>query len=122
VTFVPGLAWPAYLLGVETTDLESKLISRRFDSKWGAQPEAIDVTLNPEQAAYSRDALAKGIYARLFDYLIQVRFIKKIHRLSFFFFFCWCSDGARALLLLFFVHRSKVGIYMECYKNYLLKY
>lgn len=52
--------------------MNSKLISRKFDSKWGAQSDTIDVTLNVEQATYTRDALAKAIYARLFDYLVKV--------------------------------------------------
>lgn len=43
-----------------------------MDSKWGGRSESIDVTLNVEQAAYTRDALAKGLYARLFDFLVEV--------------------------------------------------
>ncbi|KAL0279226.1 UNVERIFIED_CONTAM: hypothetical protein PYX00_000831 [Menopon gallinae] len=65
------LAFPSYLLAVDQEQLNSKLVSRRFDSKWGAQSDTIDVTLNVEQATYARDALAKTIYARLFDYLVQ---------------------------------------------------
>jgi len=57
---------------VEKDYLQTKLTSRRFDSKWGAQSDAIDVTLNVEQSLYTRDALAKGIYTRLFDYLVKV--------------------------------------------------
>lgn len=66
------LIYPAFLFEVEQNYLQSKLTSRRFDSKWGAQSDTIDVTLNVEQALYARDALAKGIYARLFDYLVKV--------------------------------------------------
>ena len=43
-----------------------------MDSRWGGRSESIDVTLNVEQAAYTRDALAKGLYARLFDFLVEV--------------------------------------------------
>jgi myosin-1 len=72
VLLFSALAYPAFLFEVEQDYLQSKLTSRRFDSKWGAQSDTIDVTLNVEQALYARNALAKGIYARLFDYLVQV--------------------------------------------------
>jgi len=44
-----------------------------MDSKWGGRSESITVTLSVEQAAYTRDALAKGLYARVFDFLVEVR-------------------------------------------------
>ncbi|XP_054836213.1 unconventional myosin-If [Eublepharis macularius] len=65
------LAFPAYLLGIDKTRLEEKLTSRKMDSKWGGRSESINVTLNVEQAAYTRDALAKGLYARVFDFLVE---------------------------------------------------
>ncbi|CAG5101043.1 Similar to Myo1e: Unconventional myosin-Ie (Rattus norvegicus), partial [Cotesia congregata] len=65
------LRLPAYLLGISAEKLSHKLISRGFESKWGSQSESVDVTLNVAQALYTRDALAKDIYARLFDYLVK---------------------------------------------------
>jgi myosin-1 len=43
-----------------------------MDSKWGSQTENIEVTLNCSQACQTRDALAKALYTRLFDYLVEV--------------------------------------------------
>ncbi|KAL7992937.1 hypothetical protein Chor_017193 [Crotalus horridus] len=65
------LAFPAYLLGIDKDRLDEKLTSRKMDSKWGGQSESINVTLNVEQASYTRDALAKGLYARVFDFLVE---------------------------------------------------
>ncbi|XP_051666540.1 unconventional myosin-If [Manacus candei] len=66
-----SLAFPAYLLGVDHDRLNEKVTSRKMDSKWGGRSESITVTLNVEQAAYTRDALAKGLYARVFDFLVE---------------------------------------------------
>ena len=61
-----------------------------MDSKWGGRTESVDVKLNTEQvgwtyvsqgcylfvfqAAYTRDAVSKALYARMFDFLVQVNF------------------------------------------------
>ncbi|XP_037079375.1 unconventional myosin-If-like [Pollicipes pollicipes] len=65
------LSYPAYLLGVAEEALEKKLLSRVFDSRWGGQADRIDVTLNVEQACYTRDAWSKALYSRLFDFLVK---------------------------------------------------
>nr|XP_025038318.1 unconventional myosin-Ie [Pelodiscus sinensis] len=65
------LAFPAFLLGINQSRLKEKLTSRQMDSKWGGKSESINVTLNVEQACYTRDALAKALHARIFDYLVE---------------------------------------------------
>ena len=68
----PDLAYPSYLFGIREDQLKNKLLSRIMDTKWGSKSEKIELTLNVSQAAYTRDALSKSIYSRLFDYLVQV--------------------------------------------------
>ncbi|TMS20141.1 Unconventional myosin-If [Larimichthys crocea] len=78
---IPVLAFPAYLLGIDPNRLQDKLTSRKMESKWAGKSESINVTLNQEQATYTRDALAKALYARLFDYLVEAinKAIQKPH-------------------------------------------
>ncbi|XP_071584290.1 unconventional myosin-If isoform X2 [Heliangelus exortis] len=77
-----SLAFPAYLLGIAQDRLNEKVTSRKMDSRWGGRSESITVTLNVEQAAYTRDALAKGLYTRVFDFLVESinRAIQKPHQ------------------------------------------
>lgn len=44
-----------------------------MDGKWGGKSESIDVTLNVEQACFTRDALSKALHSRVFDYLVEVQ-------------------------------------------------
>ncbi len=71
--FKTVLAFPAFLLGIDQKRLKEKLTSRKMDSKWGNAVESIDVTLNVEQACYTRDALSKSLHARVFDFLVEVQ-------------------------------------------------
>lgn len=75
------LAFPSYLLAIDEGGLRHGLTSRRMDGRWGGQSESIAITLNMEQASFTRDALAKALYARLFDYLVSAinKAIQKAH-------------------------------------------
>ncbi|XP_046897395.1 unconventional myosin-Ie [Hypomesus transpacificus] len=65
------LAFPTFLLGIDQARLKEKLTSRKMDSKWGNALETINVTLNVEQACYTRDALSKALHSRVFDFLVE---------------------------------------------------
>jgi myosin-1 len=56
------IQFPAFLLGLTPAAIKEKITKRKLESKWGSQTEEIDVTLNVEQAIYTRDAWVKGIY------------------------------------------------------------
>ncbi|ETN81932.1 myosin head [Necator americanus] len=65
------LQFPAFLLGLPPEAIQQKLTARKMESRWGNKTETIDVTLNVEQANYTRDAWTKAIHARVFDYLVD---------------------------------------------------
>ncbi|KAJ3306091.1 Unconventional myosin-Ie, partial [Blyttiomyces sp. JEL0837] len=70
----PGtLAFPAYLFGVSEDNLRTKLTSRVMTTGggYGKRSSAYNVPMNVEQATNNRDALAKTLYSRMFDWIVQ---------------------------------------------------
>lgn len=67
----PSLNKAAELLGVEPSRLEESLITRITQAaKGGAQGGIVRIALRLDEAASARDALAKAVYSRLFDYIV----------------------------------------------------
>ncbi|KAL3121077.1 hypothetical protein niasHT_005337 [Heterodera trifolii] len=64
------LKFPAFLLGLTVENIKEKLTTRQMQSKWGSTHEQVDVRFNTVKAAYTRDAWAKALYTRLFDFLV----------------------------------------------------
>lgn len=65
------LEFPAYLFGVDKFDLKQKLTSRLMVTGGaGQRSSAINMNLNVQQATNTRDAFAKAMYTRMFDYII----------------------------------------------------
>ncbi|KAJ3156727.1 Unconventional myosin-Ie, partial [Irineochytrium annulatum] len=66
------LAFPAYLLGVSEDTLRAKLTSRVMTTGgFGKRGSAYNVPMNVQQANGTRDALAKSLYSRMFDWIVQ---------------------------------------------------
>lgn len=82
-----ALEFPSNLLQVDKSKLSEKLVSRIMESKWGSQSEKITVANNVQQAEATRDSLAKGLYTRLFDFLVNVGFFFAIQKIFFLKFF-----------------------------------
>ncbi|KAJ2952022.1 hypothetical protein O0L34_g4282 [Tuta absoluta] len=68
----PALATAATLLGVDPGELRMSLVSRLMQSsRGGMKGTAIMVPLKTYEACNARDALAKAVYSRLFDYIVH---------------------------------------------------
>jgi len=65
------LDYPCNLLQIDKEFLATKLTSRVMKTTWGGKTEEVVVTNNIQQAESTRDALAKGIYSRIFDFLVE---------------------------------------------------
>lgn len=67
-----ALGGAAALLGVDAAELRMALVSRLMQSaRGGLKGTAIMVPLKTYEAINARDALAKAVYSRLFDYIVH---------------------------------------------------
>lgn len=68
-----SLTMAASLLGVDKEELRDSLISRVMQAtRGGMKGTAIKVPLKQSEAANARDALAKAVYSRMFDYIVDM--------------------------------------------------
>ncbi|KAF7639707.1 hypothetical protein Mgra_00000628 [Meloidogyne graminicola] len=56
--------------GIKPEAIKENLTKRQLQSKWGANTEQVEVRHNKEQSAYTRNAWAKALYAKLFEFLV----------------------------------------------------
>jgi myosin-1 len=63
-----ALEYPGFLLGINKENLKIKLTSHKLE----ARGEKIEAFFNVQKAEYTRDALVKALYSRVFDYLVDV--------------------------------------------------
>ena len=69
ITNMDELEWVAYLLDVEQIEAQNAIVLRTIES--GSQRASVfKCPQNVEGAVYSRDALAKELYSRLFDFIV----------------------------------------------------
>lgn len=67
-----SLTTAAGLLGVDREELRDSLVSRVMQAtRGGMKGTAIKVPLKPSEASSARDALAKAVYSRMFDYIVD---------------------------------------------------
>ena len=68
IFILAGLVFPSNLLAINKDELSEKLTTRLIKTV----SEEIMAKNNVSQAEATRDSLAKGLYSRLFDYLVDV--------------------------------------------------